>query len=234
MKRVLLLAVAVVVASAGPAAAKARRKPAKGARAAKGAKAVEPAKGAKPQRHPCLDELDAMDVAYTRAAPHEGIEVPVQITGPLGGVTYETWSKRDLVLDCSLVYSLARAGKFFTEEGMTRAFYSSAYQRRNVRGTAKPSKHSFGLALDVHRWRTGADEAGELSVEDHYEQGLGDEVDCIGDPLTDEGRSLRTVWCRLDRSSLFRFILSPDSDADHYNHFHIEARAWSDRTDLGE
>jgi hypothetical protein len=36
----------------------------------------------------------------------------------------------------------------------------------------------------------------------------------------------------MDRSGLFRFVLSPDEDSDHHNHFHIEARPWRERTDL--
>lgn len=186
----------------------------------------------KESRHACLKALDRLNVPYKQARAKDvpGIDVPVEVTGALGGVTYRTSSrKKTLILDCSLVYSLARAGAYFKEVGLTTAWYSSAYARRNVKGTNKPSKHSYGLALDIHRWEGGKD--ARISVEEHFEQGLGDDVDCIGDPLTEEGKLLRTVWCRMDRSGLFRFVLSPDSDADHYDHFHVEARPWGERSD---
>ena len=67
---------------------------------------------------------------------------------------------------------------------------------------------------------------------DDYEQGLGDEIDCVGRPMTEEALILRTVSCQLRRSGLFRLILDPDYDDAHANHFHIEARPWRDRQDV--
>ena len=131
------------------------------------------------------------------------------------------------MLDCSLVYSLAEAGRFLVEHGVQRVTYSSAYQRRNIRGTSRPSRHSYGLAIDCHTF--SGDQLGSLHVADDYEQGLGDDDDCIGNPLTEEGRTLRELACQLTRSGLFRMVLTPDYDADHYNHFHLEARPWSQR-----
>jgi hypothetical protein len=176
-------------------------------------------------RHACLERLDGMGVPYREARRRPGIAIPIEVTGPVGGVTYETWSDRPLILDCSLVYSLAKAGRYLVEAGLTRARYSSAYQRRNVRGTNRPSKHSYGLAIDLHS-------LGDLEVADDYEQGLGDGMDCIGAPLTAGGTLLRTVLCRMERSGLFRNVLSPDYDEDHWNHFHVEALPWVERDDL--
>jgi hypothetical protein len=178
----------------------------------------------------CMAALDKLKVPYKKAGARKGIDIPVKVTGPVGGITYKTWHKRDLVLDCSLVYSLAKAAPYFTDAGYTTAFYSSAYQRRNVKGTNRPSNHSYGLALDVHSW--GAKDKSDLAVKDSFEMGLGDDTDCIGSPMTEEGKVLKTFWCRLDRSGMFRFILNPDTDADHWNHFHIEVLHWKDRTDV--
>ena len=183
-----------------------------------------------PARHPCLLALDRLRVPYREAQPRKGIAIPVEVTGPIAGVTYTTWDDRPLVLDCSLVYSLARAGRFFTDAGITDAFYSSAYQRRNVRGTNRPSKHSYGLAIDLHRF--SGPTVNEITVADDYEQGLGDEIDCVGAPTTVASATLRLLWCRLDRSGLFHHILGPDFDADHFDHFHVEALRWTERTDV--
>jgi hypothetical protein len=178
----------------------------------------------------CYQRLDALEVPYAVADALPGIELPVRVKGPVGGVTYRTWRDRDLVLDCSLVLSLARAGRFLVQAGITEVFYSSAYQRRNVRGTRRPSRHSFGLAIDLHQF--SGQVPGMLSVEDHFEQGLGDDVDCIGQALTPEGGLLRTLYCQFQRSLLFRLILTPDYDQDHYNHFHVEALPYDKREEL--
>lgn len=176
----------------------------------------------------CTKELDARGVAWKPAA-RPGIKLAVEVTGSLGGLRL-TSEDQPLVIDCSLAVSLAEAGRYFTGLGFDRATFSSAYSRRNVRGTNHPSKHSFGLAIDVHTF-TG-DGIGTLRVDRDYEQGLGDEVDCVGTPLTQGGALLKTLQCQLVRSGLFHLVLSPDYDDAHHDHFHLEALPWADRSGL--
>ena len=179
----------------------------------------------------CLAALDELGVDYGRTK-RRGIDIAVEVHGLVGGVELRAFGGAEaLVLDCSLVVSLARAGELFRAHGVQRLVYSSAYQRRNVRGTSRPSRHSFGLAIDVHSFVL--DEAGErvALVRSDYEQGLGDDADCVGEPLTDLGRMLRAIDCGLASSGLFRIVLTPDYDADHYNHFHLEALPWRERAD---
>ena len=178
----------------------------------------------------CRDALGALGVTFERAS-RRGIADGVSFSGKVGGVTYRSYKKgQALVLDCSLVLSLALAAPYFAAQGITSVRYSSAYQRRHIRGTRRLSRHSFGLAIDIHTF-TG-DSIGTLKVKADYEQGLGDDMDCVGEPLTAGGLILRRLWCQFARSELFRIVLDPDFDADHYNHFHVEALPWDDRTDL--
>lgn len=177
----------------------------------------------------CLNALDDLGVRYERAK-RKRIETAVLVKGDLGGVEYRSYSNKPLVLDCSLVYSLTRAGRFLRGAGVHAVTYSSAYQIRNIRGTARRSKHSYGLAIDMHTFHT--DDLGALSVTDDYEQGMGDSVDCIGDPITSKGALLKQLDCQFTRSQLFRIILTPDYDAGHYNHYHVEALPSTERTDV--
>ncbi|MEM9491080.1 MAG: extensin family protein [Myxococcota bacterium] len=192
-----------------------------------GAAHAQPPRSTGPARS-CLRTLDRLGVRYKRTE-RPGIAIAVEVLGELGGVHYRGYRKRPLVLDCSLVVSLAVVGRDLTRHGITRATYSSAYQRRNVRGSNRPSRHSYGLALDIHEL-TG-DELGTLRVIDDYEQGLGDDADCIGRPLTRGGAILRALSCRFTESGLFRIVLSPDTDAAHHNHFHLEALPWTERSE---
>jgi len=176
----------------------------------------------------CRDELRAAGVDF-RPATRRFIDDGVEITdGIIGGVEYRGYRDAPLVLDCSLVVSLARAGRFLRFAGVERVTYSSAYQVRNIRGTRRKSRHSFGLAIDLH---TFVGDGFEYQVSADYEQGLGDNLDCIGAPLTRGGAVLRTLACQMARSELFRIILTPDYDAGHWNHFHIEALPWDERPD---
>jgi hypothetical protein len=176
----------------------------------------------------CKSELDARHVAWKKAS-RPGIAVPVQLTGTVGGIEL-TSDDQPLVIDCSLAISLDEAGRYLHGLGITKATFSSAYSRRNVRGTTHPSKHSYGLAIDVHTF--GGPDLGDLRVDRDYEQGLGDEVDCVGEPLTQGGAVLKILQCQLVRSGLFHLVLSPDYDDAHHDHFHLEVKPWSERTAL--
>ncbi len=189
---------------------------------------VGTASAARADRHACLERIGDLGVKYERVK-RKGIKVGVLIKSAIGGVEYRGYQKKPLVLDCSLVYSLAIMGRYLRAAGIVRATYSSSYQIRNVRGTNRRSKHSYGLAIDVHTYHL--EDGTSLSVSEDYEQGLGDEWDCIGEPLTEAGRLLRRIDCQLHRSGLFRIVLTPDYDAGHYNHFHIEALPWGERDD---
>lgn len=176
----------------------------------------------------CTAELDARGVQWSKAS-RPGIAHAVEIKGLLGGIQF-TSADQPLVIDCSLAVSLDEAGRYLRGLGVEKATFSSAYSRRNVRGTNRPSKHSFGLAIDVHTF-TGPD-LGTLRVDKDYEQGLGDEVDCIGAPLTQGGAVLKVLQCQLVRSGLFHLVLSPDYDDAHHDHFHLEALPWGERSAL--
>lgn len=176
----------------------------------------------------CTAELDARHVAWKHAS-RPGIANGVELIGTIGGI-HLTSEDQPLVIDCSLAVSLDEAGRYLSALGIEHATFSSAYSQRNVRGTNHPSKHSFGLAIDVHTF-AGPD-LGSLRVDRDYEQGLGGEVDCVGAPLTQGGAVLKVLQCQLVRSGLFHLVLSPDYDDAHHDHFHLEALPWKDRTAL--
>ena len=175
----------------------------------------------------CYAELESRHVGFKHARK-QGIANAVEIVGALGGV--EITGQSPLVIDCSLAVSLDEAARYMRGLGIDKATFSSAYSRRNVRGTNRPSKHSYGLAIDLHSF-IGPD-VGTLSVARDYEQGLGDAVDCVGQPLTQAGALLKVLQCQLVRSGLFYLVLSPDYDDAHHDHYHLEVKPWSERAEL--
>ena len=189
----------------------------------------------------CTAELDARHVSWKKASISPprvnrggsvlvpGIALPVEITGPIGGIEL-TSEDQPLVIDCSLAVSLDEAGRYLRALGITKANFASAYSRRKVRFTDHWSKHSFGLAIDISTF-SGPD-LGTLRVDRDFEQGLGDEMDCVGEPLTQAGAVLEILKCQLVRSGLFHLVLSPDYDDAHHDHFHLEAKPWAERTEL--
>jgi hypothetical protein len=176
----------------------------------------------------CTAELDARHVSW-KPATRPGIALGVEITGPLGGVAI-TAEDQPLVIDCSLAISLDEAGRYLRALGVDHVTFASAYSRRNVRGTNHASKHSFGLAIDLPTFI--GPELGSLRVDRDFEQGLGDEMDCVGAPLTQGGAVLEVLKCQLVRSGLFHLVLTPDYDDAHHDHFHLEAKPWHERSEL--
>src|SRR5215207_10766460 len=101
---------------------------------------------AAPTAPECHAALDARGIVW-EPARQPGIAIPVVVHGPLGGVTWVSSRRRPLVVDCSLAVSLAEAGRYLRELGIQRVVFSSAHDIRTVRGTGRPSKHSYGLAI---------------------------------------------------------------------------------------
>jgi hypothetical protein len=179
------------------------------------------------KRDSCYDELEARKVDFKKTKK-SGIANAVEIAGRLGGV--EVTGPSPLVIDCSLAVSLDEAGRYLRALGVDKATYSSAYSRRSVRGTNRPSKHSYGLAIDVSGF--AGPELGTMSVARDYEQGLGDAVDCVGTPMTQAGAVLKILQCQMVRSGLFHLVLSPDYDDAHHDHYHLEVKPWRERSSL--
>ena len=97
---------------------------------------------------------------------------------------------------------------------ITQLRHFSAYSCR-TRGGGKISEHGFANALDVAVFELADGE--RITVEDNWR----------GDGTAFGARAssfLRNVG--RDACNHFQLILTPDSDADHYNHFHFDAGPW--------
>jgi len=176
----------------------------------------------------CLQALEERRVDFSPVTLPD-VRTPIEVRGPLGGVQLVPRAGRSPQMDCSLAQALAEAGPIFEELGIRTLYFSGAYDRRYRRQSARLSEHAHGLAIDVHVLGTGA---GDLDIARDFEAGAGawrnlspgeGALDaCIGTPRTDKGRALRTLVCRLKLHSAFRVIATPDDDADHRDHLHLE------------
>lgn len=189
---------------------------------------AEPARAQTEPDALCLRGLEERGVAFTPVELPE-VRTPIEVRGPLGGLQLVPRAGRPPQMDCSLAQALVEAAPVFEELGVRALFFSGAYDRRLRRNSARLSEHAHGLAIDVHVLGTAA---GELDVARDFEAGAGTwrgltagegalEA-CIGTPRGDKGRALRTLVCRLKLHSAFRVIATPDDDADHRDHLHLE------------
>lgn len=157
----------------------------------------------------CLAQLKDAGVAFDEPRAFRGVDTPVQLRGPIGAI--EFWSPAGrLVADCRFVLALVEVAPEFAALGVRRVRFSGAYVYRTSR-TGRLSLHAYGLALDLHEVMT--DDA-SYTVEHDYARGVGEA--CLRDaPL------MNHLACRLRRRDLFRELLTPDYNADHYDHLHL-------------
>ena len=118
------------------------------------------------------------------------------------------------------------AAPLFQMIGVRDLSFSGIYQYRTRRGSTKLSEHAHGLAIDVHAFVKP--DGTVYDVQRDFESGVGEwppreNVSCVGSPESVPARRLRELACALRLSSAFKEIITADDNADHDNHFHIEA-----------
>ncbi|HSC86191.1 MAG TPA: extensin family protein, partial [Polyangiaceae bacterium] len=91
---------------------------------------------------------------------------------------------------------------------LTRARYSGAYVYRTTR-TGRLSHHAHGLALDLHDLEIGGQ---LLSVKKDFARSVACEK---------AEQPLNRLACALREAHAFEELLTPDYNADHYDHLHL-------------
>ena len=160
----------------------------------------------------CLLRLRRLGIPHRPLQNVYLVNTPVEVLGPVAGVSYKpTWRAR-LIVDCRFALALHRAGPFFRALGVRTAYFSNTY-RKHRGSLRRVSRHGLGLAMDLHRLR---DPEGKLlRVKADYEKGLDNACDNSDRPL------LNRLACLLKRHGVFDYVLTPDTDRAHYDHFHF-------------
>lgn len=158
----------------------------------------------------CLSELDQGRVAYDALGATRGVTTPVKVTGELGGIRYIPLGGLPLIADCRFAVTLMRLGPLLRELGVSEMYYSGAYVYR-MSSKGRLSLHANGLAIDVHELTIDGQ---RLTVKKAFTKGLGDSCESNFPPLN-------RVACQLKRTGAFREFLTPDYNADHYDHLHL-------------
>jgi hypothetical protein len=159
----------------------------------------------------CLIRLKELGIPHVSLPPQRGVLTPVRITGAINGIAYHAMARLPLVCDCRLALALHRAAPYLLQMGVEELHYSSAYSYR-LMPSGRLSQHAMGLAIDVHRVKI----KGQLyDVQEDFV--LGRENNCAAD-----GPPLNRMGCLLRAWGLFDWVLTPDFDRAHRNHFHLD------------
>jgi hypothetical protein len=161
-----------------------------------------------------------------RAAP--GVATPMQLAGSLHGVQFVAPGGKSVhgILDCRLALALDDVARILASHGVTRVrvdnFYRPSSHRRG-RGRRKKSQHALGLAMDLMDITLQGDRI--LRVERDW-RGARGEPACGPDARpadpTDDTIALRNIVCEVAREGLFHRVLTPNYDAAHESHLHLD------------
>jgi len=176
----------------------------------------------------CLAEVARRKLGISRfRGAAVGVATPVRVTGPIAGVRFVTPGAKSPfgILDCRLALALSDLASVLKRHDIVEARVDNMYRpHAHLPGKKKPSQHSFGLAIDMTRLKRG--DGTELVVERDFQGALGEPV-CgeaarARQELSSEASELRDLICDVARSGLFHHILTPNHDAAHHDHFHLD------------
>ncbi len=158
----------------------------------------------------CLTRLSERGVRF-HALDHEiGVKTPIVVDAPIAGVRYYTGSNGPLVADCRLILALTLVAPELTAFGVTDVRFSGAYVYR-LSNKGRVSLHAYGLAIDMHGFtRLGV----RYEVQHDFRKG-------IGGAVSDDTPIANAIADRFRNSGLFHEYLTPDDNADHYDHVHV-------------
>jgi hypothetical protein len=173
----------------------------------------------------CRAELKALGVKFTNVADHDhpdrrgcGIPHGVIVTRGPTGITYSP----ALLVDCSLAATLPEVERIVQDAAgrhlgapIVRIDTLGTFacrHRTSMWGGDVLSEHALGLAVDIGAFVPKKGRA--VSVVRDYELGA-------ADPKA-PGAFLRDVYWRLKRESDLSFVLGPEYNEAHRNHFHLD------------
>jgi hypothetical protein len=158
----------------------------------------------------CVERLRDAGASFQPVSDKRGVDTPIAIDAPLGGVRYFTLGGGPMIADCRLALALVRVAPELRGLGISAIRFSGAYSYRMAR-VGRLSLHAYGLALDVHEVIA---EGKSYVVARDFAKGLPN--GCSSDaPL------LNRLACHLAQLRVFQELLTPDSNADHHDHLHV-------------
>lgn len=197
-------------------------------------------------RDACLAELEKRKIAFTEVDEAPGVLIPVRIQEGVGGVRFHTALSKEKakespweVFDCRLVLALSDFAGILRKHDVDDVLIYSAWRpnRRQPKGEAA-TRHPGALAVDIYKIgklvagdRPGKADAKAkqrvwLDVKKNWHGRRGAKT-CgpkAAKPTkkSAEAVELRELICGAAEQRLFTSMLTPNYDAAHRDHFHLE------------
>jgi hypothetical protein len=153
------------------------------------------------------------------------IDEPVLLYSPVGGVALRYVSDAEegpVFLGCDAAVSVAASAAVAETLGAEELLHIGTYNCRVISGTSTISEHGKANAIDIAGFTMS--DGSEITVLEHWEDGN-------PAPVTPEGQLLRNFTDQIWAMGLWNIILTPEYNADHDNHFHVDLKPGSSTYD---
>jgi hypothetical protein len=192
---------------------------------------------AEPEVADCHGWLDLYRLEYTLGPANPGVADPVTVKVPINGITYRytenTAPRPKFMMDCLLAKSLAEAAPHLRARDVVEVADYGVYNYRCIGDGTPPdcphgmSQHAYAKAIDLVAFKTT--DSTTYTVK----------TDFVIDPATEKTCSAATepgskdAWlhdtiCELKRAQIWNIVLTPNYNADHRDHFHVDLTPDSD------
>ena len=183
----------------------------------------------------CKDWLDLYKVTYTVGPTSPGVMDPVTVTMPINGMPFRSGgaARTKMFGDCTIIKSLARAAPMLRAKQIVEVTDLGVYNYRCIGNTGTPpncpngiSQHAYGNAIDLASFK---DMAGmTYVVTTDFVIDPAPEKTCTAATVAGKDQFLHELICGLKAAKLFNIVLTPNYNADHRDHFHVDMTPGSD------
>jgi hypothetical protein len=179
-------------------------------------------------------ELDRRGIGWAPATPpFPGVRAPIRLAGPLHGVAIHSSlppSERATspfeILDARLALSLDDFCALLARHDIVEIVHYTMYRppAETPADGVRQIRHPAGLAIDVGAFHKR--DGRVLSVGPHWPSNIGAKTCGEGavEQWSREARELVSIVCEAADERLFHFELTPDCDAAHADHVHLEIK----------
>ena len=172
----------------------------------------------------CLKKLDDMGVIWAPwdySTQYDGglactIDDPIRVASPINGVFYRYYSYDSpgtMLMSCDLAVALHQLGDILHRYDITDVRHIGTFNCRKIAGTSKLSQHAHGLAIDIYGFEKANGD--DYIVKRDWEQDT-------DNPQTPRGQVLYEIAHAMHDEHVFNIVLTPNYNADHANHFHVD------------
>jgi len=174
----------------------------------------------------CREELDALGIIWTpwdyttqtAAGTNLACTVndPIRVSSPINGVEYRYYNQDTagtMAVTCQMALALHRLGDVLRPRGVRAVLHIGTFNCRQISGSQSLSQHAHANAIDI--WGLEREDGSRAILEQHWEHDT-------TNPQTANGRLLYEVAHGMYDNRVFNIILTPNYNAAHDNHFHVD------------